>query len=158
MRIHTNVLTPKVIRTILSRHPNLPTSVAAWRLTEHGSRCRDRAYEVRLGADSGQDIYGKTRRPSMGGGYNPAIGWEEDYTEKALTWAEWGFFLADLFAIDSGARAGTYDGEDDFYNQTASWANYTMGEHFYPTSWASEVGDLMATGQTLAEALEAACP
>ena len=144
MRIHSNRLTPDLLRRCLREHDYLPTSAGMWRLNTHGSRSRDRAFEVRIGADAGQDVLGTTRRPCMGGGYyHPFNVGDEDWTEKALTYCEWGWFLANVFAIDPDAIAGPYKGSDDFYAQTTRPGAFARAgyEVFYPSAWASELGD-----------------
>lgn len=144
MRIHSDILTPELLRKCLSEDERFKgTGAAIWRLNEHGSRKRARAFEVRIGADAGQDIHGKTRRPSMGGGYyHPHNVGDEDYTEKALTYAEWGFFLANVYAIDPNAHCTYYKNAEDFNKQTydngLAWGCRENNGHepFYACDWA----------------------
>lgn len=88
MRIHTDTLTIGQVRDAL------PTGVTATVLTRHGSHSRNHAFEVRL---SGSSTH-----------------WQWDKVHKAATWDEWGTFLADVFAADKHAIAGTYDGLKHF--------------------------------------------
>lgn len=76
--------------------------------TEHGSRIRDRAFEVKLTGNS-------PRRPN--GGVRPGT------DDHAATWDEWGMFLAYLFKIDPNMVAGdsgrpAYDGAENFHAAT----------------------------------------
>lgn len=76
--------------------------------TEHGSRIRDRAFEVKLTGTS-------NRRPNNRGAHG---GWDH-----AATWDEWGMFFAYLFKIDPEMVVGdsgrpTYDGANNFHAAT----------------------------------------
>lgn len=95
MRIHTDKLT----RGDLVSADKAGAYFAG--LTEHGSRKRDHAFEVKLRGDS-------KRRPNFydGGG---------DY---AATWDQWGVFFGELFRIDPNAIIGPYDGADDYSHKT----------------------------------------
>lgn len=81
-------------------------------MSEHGSRIRDHAFEVKLTGTS-------NRRPNSG-----QCGAGDDY---AATWDEWGMFLADLFSIDPRMVAGqsgrpAYDGAENFHG--ATWGRF----------------------------------
>lgn len=68
-------------------------------LTEHGSRKRPRAYEVRL-SGNGRTVSGRE-------------------TIKGATWDEWGDMFGALYRLDSDAICGTaYTNADDFHHQT----------------------------------------
>lgn len=139
MRIHTDTLTPELLRKCISEDERFKdTGAAIWRLQSHGSTKRHHAFEVRIGANAGKDINGKTRRPKMGGGYNPAIPWDEDHTEKALTYAEWGYFIANVYALDPYAIVGPYKSVDDFDEQTNRYWSLAQNGHepYYPSDWA----------------------
>jgi hypothetical protein len=68
-------------------------------MSKHGSRKRWKGYEIQLS--------GSSRYSAQSGQW------------KAATWDEWGVFLAFLFDREPGLIAGSYDGRDDFINQTA---------------------------------------
>lgn len=105
MRLHSDILTWNDLLTA--------TRAAGMRgvfmeTSEHGSRIRDHAFEVKLTGNS-------PRRPN--GGVRPG---KDDH---AATWDEWGMFLADLFKIDPGMVAGdsgcpAYDGAENFHKAT----------------------------------------
>lgn len=99
----------------------------------HGSHTHDHAFEIQLGSDGGdfaslvpasaKNAYGKpqkTRRPRQNGG-----GGELRF---AATWHEWGWFMAEVFAVDPDAMFGNrgkpgkpgwgYDGVADFEEKT----------------------------------------
>lgn len=141
MRIHSDKLTPEILRDCLANDPRFDnTGAAIWRLNSHRSTKRKFAFEVRIGADAGKDRNGKTRRPSMGGGYHNPMGYAENYTEKALTYNEWGYWIANVFEFDPDAIIGPYDGVDDFVATTnRPWSNdWALNgyEPFYACDWA----------------------
>lgn len=144
MRIHSDTLTSDQIRGCIENDPRFDGSGASiWRLNVHGSRSRARAFEVRIGANAGKDIHGKTRRPCMGStDWHPFYA-PENYTEKALTYAEWGFFIASLFVLDENAIVGPYKGADDFYRQTDRWGSREQndGQLFDACDWACDIRD-----------------
>lgn len=74
-------------------------------ITEHGSRSRDRAFEVKL--------TGESRRRPNGGNYGA------DGEAHAATWDQWGVFLAYLFARDESMTCWAYKGADEFHAKTA---------------------------------------
>lgn len=90
MRIHTDHLTTSDIYTA-ARHARVDVVV----LTEHGSRSRDHAFNVKLEGES-------RRRPNGGAS---GKGYASGY---AATWDQWGVFLAILFDIDP-AMVTPYD-------------------------------------------------
>lgn len=77
-------------------------------LTEHGSRSRERAFEVQLRGTS-------NRAPNMGTSKNVD---RFGNPERAATWDEWGIFLNALFEQDATATATYYSGADNFHYQT----------------------------------------
>lgn len=114
MRLHTNT------HTWLSIHEALAKAKAAGKVadhvhieqcTEHGSRKRATAFEIKLasytkvkGDKRGWRNTGKRGADSMNNG-------EGLY---AATYDEWGWFIAELFAVDEEAVFGTYDGAAGF--------------------------------------------
>lgn len=76
-------------------------SVAGVRIEEisqHGSRKRDHAFEIKLS--------GSSRYAAQGGQW------------KAATWDEWGVFLMFILDRDPIAVCGQYNGRADFLRQT----------------------------------------
>lgn len=99
MRIHANNLTVADIHNA-AEHLGI-------RVSEHGSRKRNRAFEVAL--------YGSSFRRT------------QDGSGQAATWDEWGDFLAALFdADDSVTVPRIYESPDHFH--WATGARY-MGEY-----------------------------
>lgn len=94
MKIHTDVLNAGHLATAGTES----TTVADLRVC--GSRSRAKGFEVFLTGSS----------PRRGAHYCEAWG---DYP-PAATYDEWGWFLADLFALDPAMIAGPYKGADDF--------------------------------------------
>lgn len=103
MRVHTDVLTKNDLYRATKHLPGV--SVA---LTQHGSRSRARAFEVRL----------------TGNGYARNSGtYGADSTTHSATWDEWGAFLSalyetDPFAVWGSARYPTYRDAEDFHAVT----------------------------------------
>lgn len=124
MRIHSDTLTSGDLREAARAIPGGHINI-----TEHGSRKRDHAFEVNMFGDPGKDRHGITRRYGTGGAYGQADG-----THRALTWVEWGDWMVELFKIDPTAIIGSYDGAEDFCEQTyeaARWRSqfYDAAEH-----------------------------
>lgn len=85
--------------------------VAIGRVTEHGSRQRDHAFEVVL---AGTGIYG--------GAYGSFEG-------NVATWDEWGMFLAALYRIDVAMIAGPYPHDYPNVYESFSWATGGRYDH-----------------------------
>lgn len=92
-------------------------------LTSHGSRKRDRAYNVTLRGES-------RRRPNSGKG-----GAGDDY---AATWDQWGVFLAVLFATDPDMVTPYYADAEEFHHRTLDrfasvdyWPADAHGDHTF---------------------------
>jgi hypothetical protein len=108
MRLHTNTLTATEISGALIRS-GIPCHLRTL-APGYGSRSHARAFEIRLAADAAapaRDADGKVRRHNMDG-----------YPGKGATYAEWGAFLAKLFAADLAAKIGPYDSAADFNRKT----------------------------------------
>lgn len=88
MRIHSNTLTSQ---DVFAAAYEARATVEV--LTEHGSRSRDHAFEVKL--------TGESRRRPNGGNY----GAERDL--YAATWDQWGVFLGILFDRDQSVTIPT---------------------------------------------------
>lgn len=113
MRIHLNER-PYVLQTALDRAREsgvVAESVGFTDYSLHGSRSHAGAVEVRL--VSWQKLPGeKRRRPNSGQwGNTETVFW-------AATWHEWGWFFAHVFDLDPTAKAGPYDGVDEFHRLT----------------------------------------
>jgi len=106
MRIHTDTLTHADILDFTRAH-GMTTVYAT--VSQHGSRTRARAFEVKLSGTSG--------RRQNSGSYGPRT------DEQAATWDEWGMFLDALFDADPAAIVGTvksptYAGREHFHAVT----------------------------------------
>lgn len=108
MRLHSDIITLKDLNSPLLTQglPGVKVFV-----TPHGSRSRERAYEVRLEGNGG--IVGHRRINNPLDPYGPNA-----------TWDEWGVVIARLFDIDpasfwGGAKRPVYSDEWDYHYQTA---------------------------------------
>ena len=115
MRIHTDSLTEKDIYAAADRAGE---SVRV-EMTQHGSRKRDRAFNVTLS--------GTSSRKRNTGNYGTAG--EDSYwgpdRSHAATWDEWGMFLAELFRRDADAIVpGAYESAEHF--RWATGAHYDV--------------------------------
>lgn len=86
MRIHTDTLTEQDIHRATNLLPGVYATVSA-----HGSRSRKTALEMSL----------------TGNGYARNTGQYGAGDEAGATWDEWGVVLAELFALDPKAFAGS---------------------------------------------------
>lgn len=100
MRIHTDKLNPVHLDAACE---GMPGVALGW--TEHASRKRDRAFEVRMVGEPGKDRHGIARKRPVG-------------RYRALTWVEWGDWMVELFKIDPGAIIGKYEGWREFCDWT----------------------------------------
>lgn len=104
MNIHTNKLTAAAIRECvpegcyLAGHYDRISGIDWASIHQYGSRSHHIAYSVRLSGSSKSTM---TNLP-----------------DKAATYDEWGFFLAEIFARDPQAKCGGYNGREDFIVQT----------------------------------------
>lgn len=98
MRIHTDVLTrDDIIDAAKYARVDLAT------FTDHGSKSRARAFNVKL--------EGESRRRPNGGASGAGSGY-------AATWDQWGVFLAVLFDKDPRMVTPYYSNKRDFNYQT----------------------------------------
>ncbi len=93
MRLHTNLTSADIYEAARTAGVDLDKAEA------HGSRKRDRAFEVKL--------TGNSRRRPNGGNYGAGDAY-------AATWDQWGIFLAVLFARDPALTCWAYDGAEAF--------------------------------------------
>lgn len=103
MRIHSNTLTSKdVYDAARVARATVET------LSEHGSRKRAHAFEVKLSGES-------RRRPNNNGAHGDVF---------AATWDQWGVFLACLFDADNSITIPTaYEDLNVFHYQTGNRFN-----------------------------------
>lgn len=110
MRIHSDRLTTIDIKKVLNEAQasnRVPADVGFVVLSPHGSRSRKRAWEVQLGSSSPNTrLDGKERRYTHSGEH------------FAASYDEWGWFIAELFAVDTHAIVGPYTGSADFHAAT----------------------------------------
>ena len=110
MRIHTDTITEADL------HRTLPAGTHL-ECMKRGSRKRDHAFEVGMGAVPGSDANGIKRCYARNTGQ-----YGGDRYDRAATWVEWGDWMVELFQIDSKAIIGNYDGIGDFLLATAHQA------------------------------------
>lgn len=109
MRLHTNTHTWRSIHEALAkaiRSGMVADHVELWICDEYGSRSKSRAFEIRLGTSV--KIKGD-KRTFLNSGTHGA-----DTSMYAATYDEWGWFIAELFAVEPDATFGTYIGGDGF--------------------------------------------
>lgn len=123
MRIHTSL---NYAEALACR----PESAYFTKLEEHGSRSRERAFEVILTGSS-------HRKQNTRDHYR---------ADQAATWDEWGVFFGRLFNADPDATCYAYDGQDDFNWKTGDrFAEGEMPEDTHAQHRFEYVGQL-ATG------------
>lgn len=111
MRIHTETLT----RTMLFEAAQ-NAGIRLYSVTEHGSRKRDHAFEVKA---TGSSSY-RTN----------------DGSEYAATWDEWGIFLRTLYTHDGGMIAGQYSDFNTFQGFTGNrFDTLTVADQHRRHSW-----------------------
>lgn len=112
MKLHSNTLTWRTVHDALSasqRAGHVAEHVGFEQMDECGSRSRKVGFEIQLGTDV--KLPGDKRRWKNSGAY----GASDVY---AATRDEWGWFIAELYAIDENAIFGPYKCYDDFLIQT----------------------------------------
>lgn len=129
MRIHTSATEPDV------RAAALVARATIVRLSEHGSRTCERAFEVIL--------EGESSRARNGGRYGT------ETSNKAATWDQWGVFLAALYRTDPQLVCWAYSGAHEFHMRTAErflwgktlqngWPEDAHGDHSW--TWDNGMG------------------
>ncbi len=109
MRIHTSLTQAEV-------YACLPTGVYA-NIGEHGSRKRDRAFEVTLYVYESDSLH---RRHGNSGGY----GSTDLY---AATWDEWGVWMDNIYKRDGDAIIGWYETRAMFEEVTRNERDRIIG-------------------------------
>lgn len=110
MKLHSDTLTTGDVYNAMSYAKNgggVSDGVYFAVLDESGSRTRANAWEVRLAHPGDADHRRYTNGGNTGNG-----------GLRAATYDEWGWFIAELFALDADAVFGTYKGVADFDAQT----------------------------------------
>jgi hypothetical protein len=116
MRIHSDILTRDDLFAAIGAVRADAPDIYLEHASAHGSRSRTRAFEVALRGMGARH----TRRPNFGGdGY-------------AATYHDWGYWIAELFAIDHDAVIGPYKGADDFERQTPKMTPERKGSPWGP--------------------------
>lgn len=118
MRLHTNTHTWQSIREALDRAKRagkVAQHVHIETLDERGSRSKARAFEISLRAYNKIEGDGR-RRPNQNTGEREL--W-------AATYDEWGWFIAELFAVEPDAVFGSYIGRHGF--DAATKTAYVLG-------------------------------
>jgi hypothetical protein len=116
MRIHTDLDSSDIYAALsdAKEEGHVPATVHI-ELEEHGSRARERAFDVRL--YSNVKTPGDGRRRANTGNHGASEEW-------AATWDEWGFFFAALYDADESAIVGS----------SPARATYTDRAQFHETT------------------------
>lgn len=162
MRIHSDIITTETIRAALAncqKDGRVGKVVGLATLTQHRSTKRANAFEVQLGSaysDSfraaGIDYMEYSDAAKKRASRRHVRQWadRDSAFPYAPTWHEWGHFIAELFALDSGAIIGGYDGMDSFDYQTGTtersareidWALDYNGRAFDFMEWQARTSD-----------------
>lgn len=107
MKVHTDKLTRQDIYDAASK------SGVEVDISDHGSRSRARAFNVRLYVI--QDVREPFRRRPNSGAFGAS---GPSGSQYAAHFDEWGQFIALLLDVDPDAICGQYAGRDDFNRQT----------------------------------------
>lgn len=114
MKLHTNIITqPAVYRALNSAilAGRISEDIYFVKLDPSPSRSRHYGYEIQLGTDD------KTSGPTRSRHFKNRGNAGAD-SVYAATYAEWGWFIAELFVIDPAAVFGSYRGVASFNEQT----------------------------------------
>jgi hypothetical protein len=123
MKLHTNLTGPDVGNTLLraQRKGHVTSDVEMTVFTLSPSQTHPNGFEIQLGAwdrDSLPrgyvDQHGKTMRVRR---FRNSDRSEARY---AASWHEWGWFIAEIFAADPGARWSWYASPADFHRKTGN--------------------------------------
>lgn len=115
MKIHTDTETLIIVNRAFRAARaagQIGPDVYTDKLIQAGSRTRRYAADVHLASSTGGPGTDHPRRPNSGG-----YGADGSRDLYAATYAEWGWFIAHVFAIDPDAVVGPYKGIDDFHRQ-----------------------------------------
>lgn len=113
MKLHSDKLTTSEIRACLERaiaKGRVARLVDFSELAERGSRTRANAWEIRL-EWLGTKEKGDGRKWTNSGNRGSGGGY-------AAFWEEWGWFIWELYAVDSELVFGHYKTENEFHEMT----------------------------------------
>lgn len=116
MKLHSDKLTDDDVREALGQAKaagKVTQDVCMVQFMPGGSRSRARSWAIQLGTEDKTSGPTKSRHYKNSGQYGRSQVW-------AATYDEWGWFIAQLFAVDPDATFGPYLGLDSFNAQTAS--------------------------------------
>jgi hypothetical protein len=120
MKLHTT-LSALDIRDALTRAQNagkVARDVWFEQLDEQASRSRPNGFLIQLGTTDKSSGPGRSRHYKNSGQYGATSEWVNGSPVWAATYDEWGWFIAEVFRMDFGAKFGPYDGFSDFHART----------------------------------------
>jgi hypothetical protein len=115
MKLHSNTIDYAAVIAAMNTAKDagrISQDVFFVKLDHAGSRSRRNAFDIQLGT------YDKTTGPTKSRKYKNSGTSGADSIWSA-TYSEWGWFIAELFAIDPEATFGPYKGVADFNEQTS---------------------------------------
>lgn len=107
MKLHSDKLSETDIRAALAaahRKGHVTGGIECYMLDQQGSRSRANGFEVRLGSTYADGIHKRKCMDSSG--------------NYSATWAEWGWFIVELFMLDNDLMFGNYKSLEDFHETT----------------------------------------
>jgi hypothetical protein len=119
MKLHSDTLTVDDVRDAMLKakeRGGVDRLVVFNTLSARGSRSRKNGIEIRL-EWVGTKVKGDGRRKTNSGSYGSG----DDY---AAFYAEWGWFLAEVFDMDPDAKLDRYEGRDSFHQLTRHAFHY----------------------------------
>lgn len=114
MKLHSDIHTIDTINDALSRAKDsgkVDRLVVFSQFTAAGSRSRKNGFEIRL-EWLGTKVKGDGRRYTNSGKSG------SDQSTYGAFWEEWGWFIVELYSIDSDLIFGHYKTEDEFHQFT----------------------------------------
>lgn len=116
MKLHSDILDRATVLQAMNtarRLGRVTRDIELITLEPQGSRSRKHGFKIQLGTYDQSS--GPTKSRHLAGGQHGAI---HDMQVWAATYDEWGWFIAELFAIDPDALFGPYKGLQSFNEQT----------------------------------------
>lgn len=171
MRLHTKLTRSEVLEAMKNCKEDGRISREVYfasNLDERRSMKNDRAFEVALGTYDDADRFVSTgvaeyltyafqkdfpdrakdknlaraiKRTGMRRHRNQNAKDTEEGLTHSATWHEWGFFIAELFRLDSSVLFGPYTSHDEFIRQTANADREAIVLNARPTAWSPRVMD-----------------
>lgn len=137
MRLHTKLPYRQVFAAMeaVKNDGKVAKDVQFTAFSDHKSRTHPFAYEIQLGTHDRHSLpenyvdrqgrHRRTRNFKNSGDRGSASEWATGCDVYAATWEEWGWFMAELFALDPDARWGSvkgwhYAGVADFNAKTGN--------------------------------------